>query len=129
MTSTTEIRISAIEDALTALWAYSVHGTQVVRVLADSKLAQEMGFTPTDDGIPGERVASRSTLIWCTQFGPLSSPAMICTYGNTIEQCLDKAEVQLSDLQQAVEAASKKKRPKRARKPTKLGRSVVPAAG
>lgn len=52
---------------------------------------------------------------------------MIRTHGNTIEQCLDKAEVELSDLQQAVAVVDKKKRPKRARKPTRLGRSIVPA--
>lgn len=61
MTSTTEIRISAIENALTALWAYTVHGTQIVRVLADNSLAQEMGFATVDDSTPGDLATGHFT--------------------------------------------------------------------
>jgi len=123
MLSTTEIRIATIEQALTALWAYTVHGTQVTRIHAGNRLATEMGF------LPDEPDDHRSTLIWCTQFGPLGAPGIIRTHGNTIDQCLDRAERQLSELQQAVEAEAKRKRPRRARtrKPTRLGRSIVPA--
>lgn len=114
-----EKRLLNVEAALAALGAYTVSGTQIVRVLADNSLAARWDFVPdTEHG---------ATLIWTLQMGPIRTPAWIQVWGATIEECVAKAERRLDELVQLAAEQPKPKRKRRVHKPTKLGRTRVPA--